>query len=73
MTYKKNVILFGIKSVLMSKKNLIASMSIIKNFGKPDQNLMMMKQQIFYSKKIPKVDSNHTGLAVINLNSALKK
>ena len=27
----------------------------------------------FYDKKIPKVDSNHTCLAVINLDSALKK
>ena len=28
----KNIILFGIKSVVISKKNLIASLSIIKNF-----------------------------------------
>ena len=27
----------------------------------------------FYDKKIPKVDSNHTCLAVISLDSALKK
>ena len=27
----------------------------------------------FYDKGIPKVDSNHTCLAVINLDSALKK
>ena len=27
----------------------------------------------FYDKKIPNVDSNHTCLAVINLDSALKK
>ena len=27
----------------------------------------------FYDKEIPKVDSNHTCLAVISLNSALKK
>ena len=27
----------------------------------------------FYDKKIPKVDSNHTCLAVIGLDSALKK
>ena len=27
----------------------------------------------FYGKKIPKVDSNHTCLAVISLDSALKK
>ena len=33
---------------------------------------MVMKLQIFM-KKIPKSDSNHTCLAVINLDSALKK
>ena len=27
----------------------------------------------FYDKKIPKIDSNHTFLAVITLDSALKK
>ena len=27
----------------------------------------------FYDKEIPKVDSNHTCLAVVSLNSALKK
>ena len=27
----------------------------------------------FYDKKIPTIDSNHTCLAVINLDSALKK
>ena len=27
----------------------------------------------FYNKKIPKVDANHTCLAVISLDSALKK
>ena len=32
-----------------------------------------MQLQIFYDKKIPKVNSNHSCLAVINLDSALKK
>ena len=31
----KNIILFGIKSVPISKKNLTAGLSIIKNFWKP--------------------------------------
>ena len=34
---------------------------------------MVMKLQMFMIKKIPKVDSNHTCLAVIKLDSALKK
>ena len=46
------------KSLLISKKNLIASLSIIKTFC---------------DKEIPKADSNHTCLAVISLDSALKK
>ena len=32
-----------------------------------------MKLQIFMIKKIPKVDCNHTCLAVISFDSALKK
>ena len=32
-----------------------------------------MKLQIFMIKKLPKVDSNHTHLAAISLDSALKK
>ena len=32
-----------------------------------------MKLQNFTIKKIPKLDSNHTCLAVMNLDSALKK
>ena len=34
---------------------------------------MVMKLQIFYDKGLPKVESNHTCLAVIDLDSALKK
>ena len=34
---------------------------------------MVMKLEIFMIKKMPKVDSNHTCLAVISLDSALKK
>ena len=34
---------------------------------------MVMKLQIFMIKKIPKGDSSHTCLAVIILDSALKK
>ena len=34
---------------------------------------MVTKLQIFYGIKIPNVDSNHTCLAVISLDSILKK
>ena len=39
--------------------------SKIKSYG--------TKVTYIYNKKIPKLDSNHTCLAVISLNSALKK
>ena len=49
--------------MLISKDNLIVNLS------------MVMKLQIFTkkTKKNPKFDSNHTCLAVINLDFALKK
>ena len=43
-----------------------------KEFLKTKINFTVMKLQIFMIKKIPKMDSNHTCLAVISLNSALK-
>ena len=64
MTYEKNTILFGI------------------NDSKPVYNKKFLKTKIkpcgdkvtdFYEKEIPKVDSNPTCLAVISLDSALKK
>ena len=51
------------------KKNLIASLSTIKNF------LKRITDEVtdFYDIGIPKVDCNHTCLAVISLDSALEK
>ena len=51
------------------KKNLIANQSWIKNF------LKRVTDEVtdFYDKGIPKVDCNHTCLAVISLDSALEK
>ena len=46
---------------------MIASLSTIKNFWKTK----WVKD--FYNKNIPKVGSNHTCLAVIDLDSAFKK
>ena len=53
------------KSALISKKNLIANLSTIKFHGDKVTN--------FHNKEIPYVDSNHTCLAVIILDSALKE
>ena len=55
------------------KKKLIASLSIIKKLFKTKIKTHGDDVQDFYDKKIPKVDSNHTCLAAISLDSALKK
>ena len=60
-SFWKIIILFGRKSVLILKKN-----------WKPKWNLWWWSKD-FYDKEIPTVDSNHTCLGVISLDSALKK
>ena len=50
--------------------NFIENLPIIKIIWKPKWSLMAMKLQIFTMKKL---DSNHTCLAVISLDSTLKK
>ena len=50
--------------------NFIENLPIIKIIWKPKWSLMAMKLQIFTMKKL---DSNHTYLAVISLDSTLKK
>ena len=69
----KNIILFGIK----------VSADIEKEFhGKPVYNKSFLETKTktnghevteFYDKEIPKVDSNHTCLAAVSWDSALKK
>ena len=67
--------------MLISKKNLIASLSI-KYGDEVTREADFLKTKIkshgdevtdFYDKEIPEADSNHTYLAVISLDSALKK
>ena len=55
------------------KKNLITSLSIIKIFSKIKIKSHGNEVTDFFDKKIPKVNSNHTCLAVISLDFALKK
>ena len=50
--------------------NFIENLPIIKIIWKPKWSLMAMKLQILTMKKL---DSNHTCLAVISLDSTLKK
>ena len=72
-TFWKNIILFGIKSALILKNNLIANLSITQKFLKTKIKYYRDEVRDFYNKTIPKVDSNHTSLAGISLDSALKK
>ena len=55
------------------KKNLIANLYIIKKNLKTKIKCHGDEVINFYGKKIPNVDSNHTYLAVISLDSALEK
>ena len=85
MTYQKNIILFGIKSVPISKKNLISALTLVKQVHQKSElvyNKIYLKTKVkshgnevveFYDKKTPKLDSNHTYLALISLDSSLKK
>ena len=53
--------------------NLTKSLSTIKNFLKTKIKSHGDKIIDFYEKEIRKVDSNHSCLSVISLDSALKK
>ena len=71
MSYWRNIILFGIKSVLIWKKWFVSepiyNKEILKNKTKSHGN----EVTDFYDKKVPKVDSIHYCLAVTSLDSAL--
>ena len=54
----KNVKLFGIKSALISKKNLILSLPTNRIFNKQNKSHGNDVTD-FYNKEIPKVDSIH--------------
>ena len=60
------------KPALILKKNLIANLFAIKNLE--NQNKSYGDEAAdFHDKEMPKVDSNNTCFAVINVDSALKK
>ena len=60
-----------IKSALILKKNLIATLPTIKSFLKPKSYGDEVAE--FHGKDKPKVGSNHTCLALITIDSAHKK
>ena len=59
--------------MLILKKSLIASLSIIKIILQTKIKSHGDEVTTFYDKKFPKFNSNHPCLAVITLDSALKK
>ena len=67
-----DVIPIGIKSALILKWNLIASLSLIKCLK---TKIKSYGDEVtdFYNKEILKVNSNHSCLAVIKLDSAIKE
>ena len=52
---------------------MVASLSTLRNFLKTKIKSRGGEVTDFYAKEIPKLDSNHTCLAVISLDSTLKK
>ena len=56
-----------------NKKQLDSEPTYSKNYLKTKIKSHGDKLEIFTQKKFPKLDSNHTCLAVINLDSSLKK
>ena len=67
-TYWTNTILFSIKPALILKENLKENPSIIAKI-----KFYCDETTDFHDKEMPKMGSNHTFLAVISLDSALKK
>ena len=65
--------LFWVKSVLISKKKIDSELVYNKNYLKTKIKSHVDEVTDFYDKKFPQLDSNHTCLAVISLDSAFKK
>ena len=69
----ENIILFRVKSALIIKNEFDSKPVYSEIFLKYKRKSYGHAVIDFYDKEIPKVDSNHTCLAVISLDSALKK
>ena len=71
---KKNIILFRIKLVLIYEKDFDNEPVYNKEYFKNTETKSHGKEVTdFYDKQVPKVDSNHTCLAVMSLEFVLKK
>ena len=68
MNYWKCIKIFGIKSALVLKNNLIAKLSAITFFLKTKAKSCGNKATDIHHKEKPKVGSNHTFLAVVTID-----
>ena len=73
MNCKKNIILFGIKSGTDVKREFDSKLVYNTNYLKTKIKSHCDEVTDFYDKKISKLDSNHTCIAAVSLDSALKK
>ena len=72
MTYKKNIILFRINSVLIKKKEFDKETVYSKEYLKTKIKSHDDQVRDFYDKEVPNLDPNHTCLAVAGLDFVLK-
>ena len=72
-TYWKTKIIFGIKVSADIKKDFDGETVYNKNFLKTKVKSYGDEAKDFRDKEIPKVDSIYTSLAVINVDSPLKR
>ena len=73
MTYQRNIIGLWDNVSADVKKEFNSEPVYNKNYVKPKIKSHVDEVTDIYDKKISKLDSNHTCLAVISLDSALKK
>ena len=73
MTYWKTKIIFGIKVSADIKKDFDGETVYNENFLKTKIKSYGNEAKDFRDKEIPKVDSIYTSLAVINVDSPLKR
>ena len=75
ISYQKNIKLFEIKSIAISKKEFDNGQWPASNDGFLKLKIKSHGDEVtgFYNKKIPKLDSNHTCVSAIGLAYSLKK
>ena len=72
INYQKNIIVFGINSVKVLRKNLIVNPSTIKKLLKNKVGSYGHEAIDFYDTEVPKKDSNYTCLSIILIDFVFK-